>query len=80
MLGLSDISARNVSFGLNHYSTKYATGKIVESGKISGFDFVGGGVEQVTEKDGKSIGMSGHNGHPTAGEPVSHAVEQNAIC
>ncbi|KAG7527744.1 hypothetical protein FFLO_06625 [Filobasidium floriforme] len=51
-------------FGLNHYGTKWATGKIVERGQVSGFQFFGAGVEQVAEKDGVPIGRRGHNGHP----------------
>lgn len=56
------------SFGLNHYGTKWATGKIVERGQVSGFQFFGAGVEQVAEKDGVPIGRRGHNGHPYTGE------------
>jgi len=55
------------SFGLNHYGTKWATGKIVEKGQVSGFQFFGAGVEQVAEKDGVPIGRKGHNGHPYTG-------------
>jgi hypothetical protein len=56
------------SFGLNHYGTKWATGKIVERGQVSGFQFFGAGVEQVAEKDGVPIGRRGHNGHPYTGQ------------
>lgn len=55
------------SFGLNHYGTKWATGKIELKGQVSGFQFFGAGVEQVAEKDGKLIGRKGHNGHPHTG-------------
>lgn len=58
------------SFGVNHYSTKYATGKVIESGTVSGFNFFGGGMETVTEKDGVPIGRRGHNGHPYTGECI----------
>ncbi|ORX36246.1 beta-glucosidase 1A [Kockovaella imperatae] len=50
-------------FGLNHYSTKWATGKPGKENP-NAFEVLFGNVEQVTEKDGKPIGFKGHNGHP----------------
>jgi beta-glucosidase/6-phospho-beta-glucosidase/beta-galactosidase len=52
-----------VSFGLNHYSTRYTTGKLLEQPSV--FDAFFGGVENVFEDtEGKPIGHRGHNGHP----------------
>ena len=49
------------SFGVNHYSTRWLTGKILEPDAAN----IGwGGVEHVTERDGQPIGPRGHNGHP----------------
>lgn len=59
------------SFGLNHYGTKWATGKVELKGQVSGFQFFGAGVEQVAEKDGVLIGRKGHNGHPHTGQLTS---------
>jgi beta-glucosidase len=52
----------DLSFGVNHYSTRWATGKVLDSADpyIACF----GNVEHVTERDGKPIGTRGHNGHP----------------
>jgi len=55
-------STLNFSFGLNHYSTRLATGKLLSS--PSAGDEIFGGIEYVTERDGKPIGHRGHNGHP----------------
>jgi beta-glucosidase len=50
------------SFGVNHYSTRWATGKILNS--ADPFIVCFGNVEHVTERDGIPIGTRGHNGHP----------------
>ncbi len=53
------------SFGLNHYSTKWATGKKLAS-KPNPFEFMFGDVNELTSEDaqGRPIGVRGHNGHP----------------
>lgn len=52
----------DTSFGVNHYSTRWATGKVSDS--KDPFIVCFGGVEHVTERNGKAIGKRGHNGHP----------------
>ncbi|KAG8881832.1 hypothetical protein FRB98_004101 [Tulasnella sp. 332] len=50
-------------FGLNHYGTKYCTGKIIVEPNLPQLFF--GGAEQVAEDlHGKPIGRKGHAGHP----------------
>jgi beta-glucosidase len=61
------------SFGLNHYGTKYATGKQLDANKIYEPDatigdkiafFFAGNVELSAMKNGKLIGNRGFNDHP----------------
>ncbi|KAG8983628.1 hypothetical protein FRB93_007108 [Tulasnella sp. JGI-2019a] len=50
-------------FGLNHYGTRYSTGKFLSSPTTPELFF--GGIEQVTEDpQGNTIGRRGHQGHP----------------
>ena len=48
---------------MNHYSTRYATGKPLPADAAK-LELLWGGVEQATERDGVPIGYRGHNGHP----------------
>jgi hypothetical protein len=57
-----------VSFGLNTYGTGYATGKMYPKGEGNLFQILFGDIERVFEKDGKPIGLRGHNGHPYTGK------------
>jgi hypothetical protein len=47
---------------VNHYSTRWATGRLSDS--TDPFIACFGGVEHVTERSGAPIGPRGHNGHP----------------
>lgn len=52
------------SFGVNHYSTKWAVDKPVTDDPM-GFKILFSDREGVTEReDGTPIGFRGHNGHP----------------
>jgi hypothetical protein len=58
----------NVSFGWNHYGTKWSTGKRMPKEECkNGFHWSFGRTEQVAEKDGVQIGVKGENGHPYIG-------------
>jgi beta-glucosidase len=56
------------SFGINHYGTSYTTGKRLARDDVVPFRIGFGHYEMVYEKDGKPIGVKGHNGHPYNGE------------
>ena len=58
------------SFGLNHYGTSYATGKRASQAEAEPFRIGFGSYETVYEKDGKVIGLKGHNGHPYTGAQI----------
>jgi len=58
----------NISFGWNHYGTKWSTGKRMPKEECkNGFHWSFGRTEQVAEKDGVQIGVKGENGHPYIG-------------
>jgi hypothetical protein len=61
-------SQLTLSFGLNHYGAKYTTGKRLNVGDVVPFRIGFGSYEQTFEKDGKAIGVRGHNEHPYIGE------------
>lgn len=52
------------SFGLNHYSTSWATGEIYDFATADVFGRSFGLAATTREVDGKSIGHRGHNGQP----------------
>lgn len=59
------VKGSNDFFGLNHYSTSYATGKLLPYETATPVERVFGLIETTVEKDGVQIGPRGQNGHPT---------------
>ncbi|BEJ12828.1 hypothetical protein CspHIS471_0300020 [Cutaneotrichosporon sp. HIS471] len=58
------VKGSNDFFGLNHYSTFYATGEVRPLKGASGRDRALGLEVRVAEKNGVPIGRRGENGHP----------------
>ena len=66
---LLDLRGTDLSFGWNHYGTKWSTGKRMPKEECkNGFHWSFGRTEQVAEKDGVQIGVKGENGHPYIGK------------